>query len=290
MQAMFVNFYYRDYFPLMGWLDKLNGSIARLEKIFKDIDEFYQELIDEHVNQNRPNKTQDDMVDILLKLKEEYPTDLTFDHIKGVLMDILSGGTETSASTVVWAMTMLIKSPVSLKKLQQEVRNAVGKKGRVQEDDLYKLDYLKAVIKETLRLYPVLPLLIPRESRDRCILEGYEIPKKTLVYVNAWAVGRDPKCWERPEEFEPERFMCSSVDYKGADFEWIPFGSGRRGCPGISLGAATVELALSNLVYSFDLELPEGTKDIDTSKAEGVVMHKKNALLLVTKYPETAQI
>ncbi|KAI3776675.1 hypothetical protein L1987_46463 [Smallanthus sonchifolius] len=153
---------------------------------------------------------------------------------------------------MVWAMTMLIKSPDSLKKLPQEVRNAVGKKGRVQEDDLYKLDYLKAVIKETLRLYPVLPLLILRESRDGCILEGYEIPKKTLVYVNAWAVGRDPKCWERPEEFEPERFMRSSVDYKGADFEWISFGSCRRGCPGISLGAATVELALSNLVYSFD--------------------------------------
>ncbi|XP_076892143.1 cytochrome P450 71A1-like [Bidens hawaiensis] len=182
-------------------------------------------------------------------------------------------------------MTLLMKNPDSLKKLQQEVRDAVGNKGKVDEDDLYKLDYLKAVVKEALRLYPVLPLLAPRESRDRCVLAGYEIPKKTLVFVNAWAVGRDPKCWEQPEEFEPERFMHSSVDYKGTDFELIPFGSGRRGCPGMLLGATTVELALSNLVYSFDWELPEGTKDIDTSKTAGTVIHKKIPLQLMAKVP-----
>ncbi|KAM0066716.1 putative cytochrome P450 [Helianthus debilis subsp. tardiflorus] len=285
-QLMFAYFFYRDYFPLMGWLDKLNGSIARLEKTFKGMDEFFQEVIDEHLNQNQPNKMQDDMVDILLKLKQDYSNDLTFDHVKGVLMNILLGGTDTSSSTVVWAMAMLMKNPDSLKKLQQEVRNAVGTKGKVEEDDLYKLDYLKAVIKETLRLYPVLPLLLPRESRDRCVLEGYEIPKKTMVYVNAWAVGRDPKFWERPEEFKPERFMGSNVQYKGVDFEWIPFGSGRRGCPGMLLGATAVEMALSNLVYSFNWELPEGTKDIDTLKTEGTVMFKKNVLLLVAKVPD----
>ncbi|KAF5809288.1 putative cytochrome P450 [Helianthus annuus] len=284
-QDLIGNFYYRDYFPLMGWIDKLNGSIARLEKMFKDMDEFYQEVIDEHLNQKQPNKEQDDMVDILLKLKQDYGNDLTFDHVKGVIMNILSAGTETSASTMIWAMTLLIKNPKSLKKVQQEVRNAVGTKGKVEEDDLYKLDYLKAVIKETLRLYPVLPLLIPREARDRCVLAGYEISKKTMVYVNAWAVGRDPKFWERPEEFEPERFMGGNLEYKGVDFEWIPFGSGRRGCPGLLLGSTTVEVALSNLIYSFDLEMPEGTKDIDTMKTDGTVIHKKNALQLVPKVP-----
>ncbi|KVH98471.1 cytochrome P450 71A1-like [Cynara cardunculus var. scolymus] len=283
-QALLAKFYYRDHFPLMGWLDKLNGSIDRLEKNFNDLDEIYQELIDEHLNPNRPNKTQDDMVDILLKVKQEYSNsgmELTFDHIKAVLMNILFGGTETSASAVVWAMTLLIKNPKSLKKAQQEVRNVMGNKGKVQEDDLQKLYYLKAVIKETLRLYPVAPLLVPRESRDRCILDRYEIPKGTLVYVNAWAVGRDPKCWENPEEFEPERFMGSSIDYKGMDFELIPFGSGRRGCPGMLLGATTVELTLSNLVYSFDWELPDGTTEIDTLTTPGTVSHKKTALRLV---------
>ncbi|KAI3698961.1 hypothetical protein L2E82_42902 [Cichorium intybus] len=284
-QALLVNFYYRDYFPLMGWLDKLNGSITRLEKNFKEMDECYQELIDEHLNQNRPNKIQDDMVDTLLQLKQDsdFSIELTFDHIKAMLMNILLGGTETSASAVVWAMTLLIKNPESLKKVQHELRHVMGNKGKVQEDDLYKLNYLKAVIKETHRLYPVAPLLMPRESRDRCVLDGYEIPKKTLVYVNIWAVGRDPKCWERPEEFKPERFVDSRVDYKGNDFEFIPFGSGRRGCPGMSMGAVMVELALSNLLYSFDWEIPEGTKEISTLPTAGTVSHKKDALRLVAK-------
>ncbi|KAI3684958.1 hypothetical protein L6452_34188 [Arctium lappa] len=284
-QASFVNFYYRDYFPLMGWLDKLNGTIGRLEKNFNHLDEFYQELIDEHLNRNRPNKMQDDMVDILLRLKQDSDSniDLTFDHIKAVLMNILFGGTDTSAATVVWAMTLLIQNPETLKKVQQEVRNVIGNKGKVQEDDLQNLNYLKAVIKETFRLYPAVPLLLPHESRDRCILGGYEIPKGTLVYVNEWALGRDPKCWENPEVFKPERFMGSSIDYKGTDFEFIPFGSGRRGCPGMSLGVATVELTLSNLVYAFDWELPDGEKDIDTLATLGIVSHKKNPLRLVAK-------
>ncbi|KAI7750522.1 hypothetical protein M8C21_027950 [Ambrosia artemisiifolia] len=279
------NFVYRDHFPLMGWLDKLNGSIGKLEMIFKHMDELYQDIIDEHVNRKDPNNMEDDMVDYLLKLKKESDSscELTFDHIKAVMMNILLGGTETSASTVVWAMTLLMKNPESLKKVQQEVRIAVGNKGKVNEDDLCKLNYLKAVVKETLRLYPVVPFLVPRESRDRCVIDGYEIPKKTLVYVNAFAVGRDPKCWERPEVFEPERFMDSNIDYKGTDFEFIPFGSGRRRCPGMWLGAATVEVTLSNLIYSFDWELPEGTSEIDTLTVPGPFIRRKNDLRLVAK-------
>ncbi|KAL8225740.1 hypothetical protein R6Q57_018297 [Mikania cordata] len=282
---MFACFFFRDHFPFMGWLDILNGNMARLEKNFKDLDEFYQELIDEHVNSNKPNNIEEDMVDILLKLKQESDSTvpLTYDHIKGVLMNILLGGTETSATTVVWAMTLLMKNPQSLKKVQQEVRNAIGNKGRVHEDDLYKLKYLKSVIKETYRLHPVVPLLIPHESRDRCVLGGYEIPKKTIVHVNAWAIGRDPECWERPEVFEPERFMGSRIDYKGNDYELIPFGSGRRGCPGMSLGATIVEVTLSNLVYSFDWELVEGMSDIDTLTSPGTIARKKNDLRLVAK-------
>ncbi|GJT87563.1 cytochrome P450 71A1-like protein [Tanacetum coccineum] len=141
------------------------------------------------------------------------------------------------------------------------------------------------VIKETLRLYPVAPLLVQREAIDQCVINGYEIPKKTLVYVNVWAVGRDPNCWERPEEFEPERFMGSgsSIDYKGTDFELIPFGSGRRICPGIPMAAVTMEMTLSNLIYSFDWESPVKAHEIDTSKSPGAVTHKKNALQLMAK-------
>ncbi|PWA72875.1 cytochrome P450 [Artemisia annua] len=285
-QAVLVNFYFRDHFPLMGWLDYLNGTMARLNKNFNEMDAFYQEIVDEHLNPNR-TKMQDDIVDILLQLKkdESCSTSITFNHIKAILMDIFLAGTETAASSVVWAMTMLIKNPKALIRAQNEVKSLVGNKGKVYEDDLEKLDYLKAVIKETLRLYPVAPLLVPRETIDECALNGYEIPKKTLVYVNVWAIGRDPEFWEKPEDFEPERFMGSSIDYKGSDFEFIPFGSGRRGCPGMSLGATTIELILSNLLYTFEWKLPNGTTrdDIDTLTTPGLVLHKKNALCLVVR-------
>lgn len=180
-------------------------------------------------------------------------------------------------------MTALMKNPATMKKLQNEIRESVGKKGEVNEDDLPKLAYLKAVIKEALRLYPPAPLLIPRETMGVCNIKGYTIPPKTMVFINAWAIARDPQCWESPNEFKPERFLNSNVDIVGQDFRVIPFGAGRRGCPGISMGLATVELALANLVYSFDWQLPPGMsrEDIDVEASPGITMHKKNPLCLV---------
>ncbi|RDY06017.1 Cytochrome P450 71B37, partial [Mucuna pruriens] len=182
-------------------------------------------------------------------------------------------------------MTALMKNPRVMKKAQEEIRNMFGGKGFIEEDDIQKLPYLKAVIKETMRLYPPVPLLLPRESVKRCSIAGYEIPEKTIVYVNAWAVHRDPKTWKEPEEFYPERFLDSEIDFRGCDFELIPFGSGRRICPGMHMGIITVELVLSNLLYSFDWEMPQGMKreDIDTQMLPGYVQHKKNPLCLVAK-------
>ncbi|GJS18455.1 cytochrome P450 71A1-like protein [Tanacetum coccineum] len=199
---------------------------------------------------SKPNIMKEDMVDILPKLKHhpDSSVSLTFDHIKDVLMNILLGGTNTSVATVVWAMVLLMKNPKSLKKLQQKVRNVIGNKGKVHKDDLDKLKYLKAVIKEPLRLYLVIPLLVPQE-------------------------GRDPNCWKRPGEFEPERFMGngSSIDYKETG-ELILFGSGYK-----------MEMTLSNLIYSFDVESPVKAQEIDTLKSPGNVTHKKNALQLMAK-------
>ena len=204
-----------------------------------------------------------------------------------ISQNIFVAGTDTGAATIVWAMTALMKNPSKLKRLQVEIRDFAGKNGigTIGEDDVEELHYLKAVIKEAMRLYPPVPLLVPRETIERCNIEGYEIQPKTLVHVNAWAIARDPECWENPDEFLPERFLDSDIDVKGKDFELIPFGAGRRGCPGISLGLATVELALANLLYSFDWELPSGMKiqDIDTDVSPGITMHKKHALCLVAK-------
>ncbi|XP_059667622.1 cytochrome P450 71A1-like [Cornus florida] len=286
-QAVLASFFVSDYFPCLGWIDKLNGMSARVDKIFKEMDLFYQEIIDEHVHEERKKSEQEDILDVLLQLQKDhsFTIDLTFDHIKAVLMNIFMAGTDTSAAALVWAMTELMKHPRAMKRAQEEIRNASGEKGMVKEDDLHKLPYLKAVVKETLRLHPPAPLLLPHETTKKCNINGYEIRPKTLVYVNAWAIGRDPESWENPDEFLPERFVGSSVDYKGQDFELIPFGAGRRGCPGMYLGVVTVELALANLLYSFEWELPTGMKkeDIDTDVLPGITMHKKNALSLLAK-------
>ncbi|XP_022766517.1 cytochrome P450 83B1-like [Durio zibethinus] len=286
-QALFASFCISDFFPSMGWVDRLSGLLGRLEKNFKEFDIFYQELIDEHLDPNRPKPEQEDIADVLLQIwkDRDFTIDLTMDHIKAVLMNVFIAGTETSAGTVIWVMTFLMKNPRCMKKIQEEVRNLVGKKGFVNEDDVQDLTYLKAVIKETFRLHPILPLLVPRETMRKCNIGGYKIPAKTLVYVNAWAVGRDPEAWENPEEFCPERFIGSSIDYKGLDFELIPFGAGRRGCPGIHMGVATVELVLANLLYKFDWEMPTGmhNDDLDFDVIPGVAVHKKNDLCLAAR-------
>ncbi|KAH6832657.1 hypothetical protein C2S53_006444 [Perilla frutescens var. hirtella] len=289
VQAVLTTFYVSDYFPWFGWFDKLSGSINRLNRVFNNLDSFYEEMIDEHLDPKRVKKVEeeDDILDILIKIKEQASCsiDLDSNRIKALLTDIFIGATDTSAASTVWTMTALIKAPNVMEKLKSQIRNLVGKKGRVDEDDLAKLPYLNAVINEALRLYPPAPLLVPRETIERCSLAGYEIQPKTVVYVNAWAIARDPEHWKNPDAFVPERFLNSNIDIKGQDFEVIPFGSGRRMCPGIPMGLANVELTVANLLYSFDWELPPGIRaeDIDTDALPGITMHKKNPLLLVAK-------
>ncbi|KAK8527645.1 hypothetical protein V6N12_054850 [Hibiscus sabdariffa] len=286
-QALISSFCFSDYFPPMGWVDRLTGFHNRLEKTFKELDTFYQELIDEHLDPNRSKPAREDIIDVLLQISkdDDFPFDLTIDHIKAILMNVFIAGTDTSAATVTWVMSFLMKNPKCLKRTQAEVRSFIGKKGFLKEDDIQSLTYLKAVIKETFRLQPIAPLLVPRETLRKCSIGGYEVPAKCLVHVNAWAIGRDPEVWENPEEFCPERFIDSSIDYKGQHFELIPFGAGRRICPGMRMGIATVELALANLLYKFDWEMPTGmnVKDIDLDALPGIATHKKNHLILVAR-------
>ncbi|KAH6809291.1 hypothetical protein C2S51_027074 [Perilla frutescens var. frutescens] len=289
-QAALAALFVSDFFPSLSWVDKLTGLTDRLDKTFWDLDSFYQELIDEHLDPTREEKMQEeeeDIIDILIKLKENKScsVELDWDHIKALLMNIFVAATDTSTISTVWTMTALMKAPNVMKKLQSEIRNLIGEKGKVDEDDLPKLPYLKAVIKETFRLYPPAPLLVPRETIERCSLEGYEIQPKTVVYVNAWAVARDPEYWENPDEFVPERFLNSNIDITGQDFGVVPFGSGRRQCPGMPMGIANVELIVANLLYSFDWEMPPGihAEDIDIDVFPGLTMQKKNPLLLVAK-------
>ncbi|KAL4309893.1 hypothetical protein GQ457_01G002350 [Hibiscus cannabinus] len=286
-QAMLTSFCFSDYFPLMGWVDRLTGFNNFLEKTFEEFDTFYQELIAEHLDPNRPKPEENDIIDVLLQISKDggFPFDLTTDHIKAILMNVFVAGTETSAATVTWVMSFLMKNPKFLKRTQDEVRNLMGEKRFLNEDDIQSLTYLKAVIKETFRLQPVVPLLLPRETLRKCSIAGYEVPAKSMVHVNAWAIGRDPEVWENPEEFCPERFIGSSIDFKGQHFKLIPFGAGRRTCPGMRMGVATVELALANLLYKFDWEMPTGMNedDLDLDALPGITTHKKIDLILVAR-------
>ena len=182
-------------------------------------------------------------------------------------------------------MAELAKNPKLMKKAQEEIRNYVGNRGKVTEKDIEELPYLKMIMKETLRLHPPAPLLIPREIISHFKIEGYDFYPKTMVQVNVWAIGRDPTYWKDPEEFLPERFEESSIDYKGQHFEFLPFGAGRRICPGMNLGVKTVELALANLLYHFNWKLPEGMKeeDLDMEETSGLslTIYKKLPLKLV---------
>ncbi|GMJ05447.1 RED ELONGATED 1, SUPERROOT 2, ALTERED TRYPTOPHAN REGULATION 4, RUNT 1, cytochrome P450, family 83 [Hibiscus trionum] len=286
-EALLSSFSFSDCFPFMGWVDRLTGFHNRLEKTFKELDMFYQELIDEHLDPNRLKPGQEDIIDVLLQISKDgdFPFDLTIDHIKAILMDVFIAGTETSAATVIWVMSYLMKNSKCLKRTQDEVRNLIGKKGFLKEDDIQSLTYLQAVIKETFRLQPIVPLLVPRETLRKCSIDGYEVPAKSLVFVNAWAIGRDPEAWENAKEFCPERFIGSSINYKGQHFELIPFGAGRRNCPGMRMGVATVELALANLIYKFDWEMPTGmnVEDLDFDTLPGITTHKKTDLILMAR-------
>nr|QWK52226.1 cytochrome P450 71B34-1 [Isatis tinctoria] len=283
---MLGSFSASDFIPYVGWIiDWFTGLQGRRERSMRDLDAFYEQMIDLHKQEKKQGSL--DFVDLLLKLEKEEAVlgygKLTRNHIKAVLMNVLLGGIDTSAITMTWAMTELARNPRVMKKVQSEIRNHMGNKSVITMDDIEQLHYLKMVVKETWRLHPTTPLLLPREAMSEFEINGYTIPVKTQLHVNVWAIGRDPDTWEDPEVFLPERFIDSDIDAKGQDFELLPFGGGRRICPAMYMGTTMVEFGLANMMYQFDWDLPEGmtVKDIDIEEAPGLTVNKKNELLLV---------
>ncbi|GMY26350.1 cytochrome P450 71B34-like [Fagus crenata] len=289
-EAMLGSFNASNYFPFVGWvMDRFSGRFQRLERIFHELDNFFEHVIDLHLNPLRTKQKHEDIIDVLLRIEREQTLSgaarFTKDNIKAVLLDLFLGGVETGTITMIWAMAELAKNPKVMKKTQDEIRNYIGNKGRVSESDIGYLFYLKMVVKETLRLHPPATMLLARETMSHFKINGYDIYPQMLVQINAWAIGRDPKYWKNPEEFIPERFLNNSIDYKGQHFELLPFGAGRRGCPGIYMATTTIELALANLLYCFDWKLAYGMKEEDINMEEiadlAVTTSKKTALYLV---------
>ncbi|CAN0923811.1 Desmethyl-deoxy-podophyllotoxin synthase [Linum grandiflorum] len=271
-----------DVYPSLEFLQGITGVKNKLLRLRNGLDRIFDKIIKEHKESvsEFEDDDEEDLMDVMLRIQGSggLKCPITSTNIKAVL-------TDTSSTTVEWAMSEMMKNPEVMKKAQEEVRKAGKEKETINEDDIKDLSYLNSVIKETFRLHPPAPLLLPRESKRDCVVAGYEIPEKTKVIVNAWAIGRDPGTWEDPERFVPERFDGSEIDFKGMHFELIPFGAGRRICPGIAFGMANVELPVAQLLYHFDWELPDGVgvEDFDMTEDFAATMGRKNPLWLVPR-------
>ncbi|CAL9760538.1 unnamed protein product, partial [Musa acuminata subsp. burmannicoides] len=222
------------------------------------------------------------MVEVLERRDQKDP--LTMDHVKALFLELILGGTDTTSTTIEWAMAELMRNPDIMRKIQDELDAVVGKERAVEESDVPKLEYLRAVTKETLRLHPVVPLLVPRSPSSPCTVGGYTIPKGSKVFVNVWMIQRDAAIWgEDAVEFRPERFLTAADDkyeFRGTNFAYLPFGSGRRMCAGISLAEKMVTHMLASFLHSFRWKLPEGEK-LELGERFGLVMRKAEPLVLV---------
>ncbi|KAK6126279.1 hypothetical protein DH2020_039984 [Rehmannia glutinosa] len=277
-----------DFLPFLKWFDPQRirrNSEKYLERLLEIAGGIVKDRIKE--KQSGVEKKTHDFLDALLDDEGDHnaqgPDKLTEKNITIVLLEMFFGGTETTSSTIEWGMSQLLRNPDSMKKLQDEIDRVVGRDRKVVESDLNNLPYLQATVKEILRLNPVFPMLLPRNSMQDTEFMGYVVPKDTQIFVNAWAIHRDPASWVDPLSFKPERFLDSDIDYKGQHFELLPFGSGRRTCIGLTLGHRMVCLTLASLVQAFDWSLKKGMKpeSLDMSEKVGLTMRKMVPLKVI---------
>ncbi|XP_021762254.1 flavonoid 3'-monooxygenase-like [Chenopodium quinoa] len=275
-----------DWIPCVKYLD-IQGYEKRMKIIGKKFERFMEHVLDEH-NARRENEKDNwvpkDMVDVLLQHGNDSNHQVKIDRngVKAFTQDLIAGGTDTSTITLEWAITELIRRPDIIAKATEELDHVIGKERWVQEQDIQNLPYIQAIVKETLRLHPVTPLLVPRFSREQVKVEGYDIPKGSVALVNTFTIHRDPSVYDKPLEFWPDRFIDKDIDVKSQDFEFLPFGSGRRKCPGYNLGLKIVEPGLANLLHGFEWKLPDNIKpqDMDMEEIFGLTNPKKTPVVV----------
>ncbi|KAL9294820.1 Cytochrome P450 71B31 [Arabidopsis thaliana] len=284
---------FTDFFPRgLGWLvDRISGQHSRMNIAFSKLTTFFEDVIDELLKTKQLDDHSDlvtAMLDVINRPTEFGSLKITYDHLIAMMSDVVLAGVNAGTVSMIWTMTELTRHPRVMKKLQREIRATFEpNKERITEEDLEKVEYLNLVIKESFRLHPPAPLLLPRETMSNIEIQGYHIPKNAHVKINTYAIGRDPKRWTNPEEFNPERFLNTSINYKGQHYELLPFGAGRRNCPGMTLGITILELGLLNILYYFDWSLPSGMtiKDIDMEEEGALNIAKKVPLQLVPTLP-----
>ncbi|KAI9084298.1 hypothetical protein K1719_033805 [Acacia pycnantha] len=278
---------------IVPWFEALDpqGLKQRCTKISRELDRLFEKIMKDH--EEAPNTHKDgkhqDFVGVLVSFMHQSKDDeqnhetITRDDIKATILSMISGAYETSAVSVEWAMSELLRNPRVMKNLQNELETVIGMNRMVEETDLSKLSYLNLVVMENFRLNPVAPL-IPRASAKDVTVGGYYIEKKSRILVNLWALGRSPQIWsDNADMFYPERFLNGNIDVQGHDFQLIPFGSGRRKCLGMQMGLTTVKLVLAQLVHCFDWELPFGMKpdELDMTESFGFTLPRSKHLSVV---------
>ncbi|KAL4368276.1 hypothetical protein GQ457_05G027730 [Hibiscus cannabinus] len=277
-----------DFFPVLAPLD-LQGLCKRVAKPVARLNGIIDNMIDQRLKVDKESENSSgevkDFLQFLLELKDENDskTPLTMDHVKALLLDMVVGGTDTSSNSIEFTLAEVINNPEVLRRAQKELDEVVGKDNIVEESDIHKLPYLLAIMRESLRLHPALPLLVPHSPDRACTVGGYAIPKGSRVFINAWAIHRDPCIWENPLEFNPDRFLNSQCDFSGNDLSYFPFGSGRRMCAGIAMAERMVLYSIATVLHSFDWKVVEEDK-LDLSEKFGIVLKLKNPLVVIP-YP-----
>ncbi|XP_021909294.1 geraniol 8-hydroxylase-like [Carica papaya] len=271
-----------DFFPILAPLD-LQGIVSKMLKIRLRFDNIFESVIAIKKSTKTSNQSKD-FLQILLELMQQEDEKMLFSmtNIKALLLDIISATTETSSTTVEWVMTELLKNSDIMKKVHEELERVVGNEKIVEECDINQLHYLQSVVKETMRLHPVGPLLIPHSPSVSTTIAGYTIPKGSSVFINVWSIMRDHETWKNPLKFQPERFFEHPEigDYRGNNFNYLPFGSGRRICAGINLAEKMVMNVLATLLHSFDWKVENAT-NLNSSEKFGIVVRKLDPLMAI---------
>ncbi|PIA60240.1 hypothetical protein AQUCO_00300032v1 [Aquilegia coerulea] len=255
------------------------------------IDEYLEKIINEVEQETTETKEHfRSFINVLISLMKSDNTNeekLDRDQVKAIILELIVASIDTTVATIEWTLSELLRNPLVLKRVQEELANVIGLDcQQVEEIDLAKLDYLEKVMKESLRLHPVAGIILRKATEDISI-KNFNIPKKMLFVVNSWALGRDPAVWpEKTEEFYPERFINIDIDIRGRDKKLLPFGAGRKRCPGMEPGLRITKLVLAQLVHCFDWELPDGMspRDLDMKEKLGITVSRANPLLAVPTF------
>ncbi|KAJ0682730.1 putative geraniol 8-hydroxylase [Helianthus annuus] len=275
-----------EYFPVLRPLDP-HGLLRRSKFYNKKLSAIFEQHISERLRARSTSSSDastKDLTDLLLNISEDQNSSISLNDIRQLLYDLFLAGTDTTSNTLEWAMAELMHNPEKMLKAQAEVKKVIGNDDRTfEESDISGVPYLHAVIKETLRLHPPVTFLVPHKAITDVEIKGHMVPKDAQIMCNLWAMGQDPNVWPDPQRFEPERFLDVEIDFKGRDFEFIPFGAGRRMCPGLPLADIMLHLMLGTLIHKFDWKIEGGMRkqDMDMTDKFGFTLKKNLPLMAI---------